>query len=86
MGRTSWEVGINTLRPLGLVLLLDTVDRGAIGEVRIRDNGGKVSLESLYIRVRTRVMQSGQTNRFEKCQFCCIIDSLCIFPTVFTTL
>lgn len=53
MGQTSWEVGINTLRTLGLLLLLDTVDRGTVGEVRIRDDGGKVSLESLYIRVRT---------------------------------
>lgn len=64
MGQTSWEVGINTLRRLGLVLLLDTVDRGTIGEGRIRDDGRKVSLVSLYIRVRTRVMQSGQTVSF----------------------
>lgn len=68
MGQTSWGVGISTLRRLELVLLLDTVDRkaeeGGKGKKGGRDDGGKASLELLYIRFRIWTMQSGHNNSF----------------------
>lgn len=50
------------------MLLLDTVDRmaeeGGKGKKGGRDDGGKASLELLYIRFRIWTMQSGHNNSF----------------------